>query len=47
VNVQLFIFIPALGRAVGSSPWRTGTGFPRGIESIETILNCEIGFEDL
>jgi len=23
------------------------TGFPRGIESNEKILNCEIGFKDL
>jgi len=23
------------------------TGFPRGIESIEKVLNCEIGFQGL
>ena len=23
------------------------SGFPRGIESIEKVLNCEIGFQDL
>jgi len=22
-------------------------GFPRGIKSIEKVLNCEIGFQDL
>jgi len=33
--------------------WITGeirfmqSGFPRGIESIEKVLNCEIGFQDL
>jgi len=30
--------------------WKVGLpkpGFPRGIESVEEVLNCETGFQDL
>jgi len=27
--------------------WQESSGFPRGIESIEKVLNFKIGFQDL